>query len=130
MTTTTTTTFPYAAILAEVADTGGATYSAYHDTPTTGYMVSIPGHEVTTPISDFTADTIAQYVGNLFDSESNAFMATLYLGIWVDADTVYLDISQHIQDLDEAILVADLHNQLAIYALATQSVITTTRSGS
>jgi hypothetical protein len=38
-----------------------------------------------------------------------------YLGVWLNDNKIYFDVSEHIDDLTDAIEVAKQRNQLAIY---------------
>lgn len=66
-------------------------------TPTTGTMVSIPGHEKTVPTSSITSDDISEFATSkehrdvLTKRNSN-------LGTWNTGEDVYLDVSRRYPD--------------------------------
>ena len=102
--------------LPTVLKKGGASYNITtgDTTPKTGYMVSIDGyeekHECSNILNHVVRDYVVRYSEILSDGET-------YLGGWLDkqTSTVYLDVSMHISDLQEAIEFARNNNQIAIY---------------
>jgi hypothetical protein len=101
---------------------GGFTYRYGLPTPTTGYMVSIDKFEHTFLLreSDLTKE-IDDYLNKHFwyvTSEDD-----LYIGGWLDANTVFLDISLHFDSEEDAVCYAKANNQLAYYDLSNGDVI-------
>jgi hypothetical protein len=103
---------------ADVKYAGGFTWSPLHSTPLSGYMVGFK------PIAIIPADDVL----------SNAVLADaikmvketdlhLFIGGWLDNNTAYYDISQHIPDRDIALETARLRGELAIFDLSTTQEI-------
>ncbi len=109
------TTSPYADTLDAIIETGGATFRYDTMIPTDGYMVSLPDHEVIIDVHAFTPDRLRRYMADTFDLLTDH--PDLWWGVWISNGLAYLDISQHIQDRDEAFLAGDLHDQRAIFDL-------------
>lgn len=86
---------------------------------TTGYMVSQPGG-LTTPVA-FGID-----MGMLWNwlENNRETVETHYLGVWVDAGVIYLDISRQIFNLDTALFFGREWNQLAIWDNSNRVAIT------
>ena len=83
-----------------------------------GYMVSRADTEVKfTTKGIFTKDLrlILEASKETFDSMGDAFKEDAYIGFWQDKGILYLDVSVKIEDLETALKVAKLNNQLAIY---------------
>ena len=102
--------------LPTVLKKGGASYNITtgDTTPKTGYMVSIDGHEevyeCTNILDHVVRDYVVRHSEILSDGET-------YLGGWLykQTSTVYLDVSMHILDRQEAIEFAKKNYQIAIY---------------
>lgn len=91
--------------------------------PSSGYMVSTTKNtEKVIDLSSLTADDIAEYRA---EQANNLTAPNAYLGAWVYEGKVYLDVSRHESDLDQAIRLAKANDQLAIYDLATGNSIDT-----
>jgi hypothetical protein len=80
--------------------------------PTSGYMVSIPGH--TQIVDNATPENVAAY--------ANAHAVALkdpaaHIGGWTDSDSgkTYLDVSHNIGNRSRAVQLGVLHNQKAIW---------------
>ena len=78
-----------------------------------GYMVSIKGQEVKVNKNDIKGikreiDKKREFIGN---------KKGLYIGLWLDSDIMYIDVSIHIIDYLEALEIARNNEQLAIYDL-------------
>lgn len=111
-------------ITTDILTNDGHTWSANDtDVPTTGYMVSLPDYEAKVPVDAFNPGELATYV--MITAEVVADRDDLFYGAWIDGGYVYLDISQHIASKQEALIAADLHDQLAIYDLTDQVPIFT-----
>jgi len=121
MTVMTTTTVDSHAIVRQTLDNGGATISVETgESPSSGYLVSLPGYEVTVDKDSFTSDSVDNYVSAYREILSRR---NTYLGTWVDGDLVYLDSSIRIADGDTAEDVGRAFSQLAIYNVNDGSVI-------
>jgi hypothetical protein len=104
--------------------------------PKTGWMVSQKGTEMTRPLEALSAEggkmtwegqtvdmfkaNVARFVGEFRAAHSDALAAPdVYLGGWVDTGVLYLDVSENIQDDDEATAAARENEQKAIYDAGT-----------
>ena len=76
-----------------------------------GYMASLAGFEFKSSNLQEVGSKIHEYLEKIQD-RSNAFV-----GVWVDKDLTYVDISLHIVDYLEAVEFARENNQLAIFDL-------------
>lgn len=93
-----------------VSANNGATLTSDLDTATidNGYMVSLQGYEIKTSIDLLSSDLLKDY-------QQLAKQHNAYVGLWVDNDNLYLDISVNIKDEKQAFKLARDNNQLAIY---------------
>lgn len=85
-----------------------------------GFMVSLPNRELRVPIELFNPQIIQNFINSnieLLNNKDN------FLGTWVDNGYVYLDVSKCYKDIDTAIRIGMLSDQLAIYDNANQTVI-------
>lgn len=78
-----------------------------------GFMVSIKGQEVKVNKNDIEEikkeiEKKREFIGN---------KKGLYIGLWLDSDIMYIDVSIHIIDYLEALEIARNNDQLAIYDL-------------
>ena len=89
---------------------------AYHEH---GYMVSLKGYELQVPLEQLGLDVIHEY-----QQEYEELLENHNFGIWIDDDMAYLDISVHIEDLQEAMQVGKENNQISIYDIANNKAIT------
>lgn len=76
-----------------------------------GFMVSIIGFEKTYTINDLEklGEDIKTYQ-NIIATKKN-----YYIGLWIDQDIIYLDISKHYKDKQNAIEAGIENNQMAIW---------------
>ncbi len=92
--------------------------------PNKGYMVSTLGNEVKLHINPILKNPIQlneltkaifNYIGNTFDKWYNA--ENIYLGVWYNKKDGfwYLDLSENIASLSEAIILGKERKQLAIW---------------
>jgi hypothetical protein len=99
----------------DVMTNGGATMSiSIVDVPKYGYMVSLPDRErvFSGEISD---DDVRSFVTDRIDDLSDF---ENFLGGWIDKGKVYLDVSVHVEDRDQALMMGKLFKQKAIYDIA------------
>lgn len=95
----------------------GFSLSIWREVPQTGYMVSFHGFEQV--FENPTILDVTDYV------EENAMYLYLlpnaFVGGWMDAKSgkYYLDISQNVQDKEQALQLAAERKQLAIFDLST-----------
>ena len=104
-------------IVNDIRTNGGATWHPFQDTPTDGYMVSVPGHEVVLGEWEFNEEILRGYEEDKLSAVYS--LGNLFFGAWIDRDKVYLDLSIHVQDRHEAEIFGRLGGQLAIYEVAT-----------
>lgn len=85
------------------------------EVPTTGYMVAFDGHEERVPAVLLCAESVAGYVARHWDAltQENA-----YLGAWLEAGVVYLDVSEWVPTRDMAVRLGLERNQLAVWDVA------------
>lgn len=97
---------------------GGASFNLLTGeyNPKSGYMVATSGHEVVIPLKQFHNASLAGYIAEksaiLLSGISNT---SLFLGAWVDGDKVYLDISEKVEDRQDAVKIGIERKQLAIW---------------
>ncbi|MCI7555073.1 MAG: hypothetical protein MST00_06550 [Tenericutes bacterium] len=84
-----------------------------------GFMVSLEGTESQVQDTDYKAinQAIADKKEIIKDRDN------LYIGLWLDNNIMYIDISINIQDKTEALEFAKYNRQLAIYDLASNDSI-------
>lgn len=96
---------------------------------TNGYMVSLLDTETTIYIKDKSMLELYQLFIKLIESKKQTIEQikkvnqSLYIGLWIDNDILYFDISICIQRKSDAITTGKNNLQLAIYDLATQESI-------
>jgi hypothetical protein len=79
--------------------------------PSEGYMVAVYGSELVVPLDQFGPDVLKEYY---LENASKATPNT-FVGSWVDGGNVYLDLSNHVSDLHEAVTLGMKADQKAIY---------------
>lgn len=99
----------------EIIENKGATldYNLNNFNSDKGFMVSIKGQEVKTDKNNI--EEIKKEIEKKKEFIENK--KGLYIGLWLDSDIMYIDISIHIIDYMEALEVARNNDQLAIYDL-------------
>ena len=99
----------------EIIENKGATLDGnYNDFKSdVGYMVSIKGQEVKVNKNDIQG--IKKEIKKKREFIKNK--RGLYIGLWLDNDIMYVDVSIHIIDYLEALEVARNNDQLAIFDL-------------
>ena len=106
-------------IFDSVHKTGGATYRPFSRQTPRGYMVSRKGTEE--KYRGFNVHHLLRY-----EADHRTMLTCspdLYVGIWVDNGTTYLDLSVAIPDRHVAIAFAKAQGQLAIYDIANNETI-------
>ena len=73
-----------------------------------GYMVSVAGFETKTTLRRLSYRQVKYYL-------KEAKKRGAFLGLWLDGDTLYIDISENIALLGDAVIKARDNKQLAIY---------------
>ena len=109
-------------VLDEIILEGGVSYNLNTGkaNPSDGYMVSILGFEEQFNVNKVSNQTIKAFMLKNMD---NLWGETRYLGGWLNNDTVYLDVSVHLQDLERAIYTGIINNQKCIYDCSAKTVI-------
>ena len=99
----------------EILKNGGATLDTNYNNfnSSIGFMVSIKGHEKKLNINDI--ENIKKEINKKMELVKNK--KNYFLGLWVDNDILYIDISKHIINYNRALEVARNNKQLAIYDL-------------
>jgi hypothetical protein len=112
-------------IVADILTNGGGTRSIVVGVPvpTTGYAVSLPGHEVQIPKPVRASEGARMEFVNkvrtfIFDRIGLLSQPQYYVGAWVEGDTVYLDVTRVFAERVTAELEGHAANQVAIYDLA------------
>ena len=105
---------------------GGATLDKYYQpiNQKKGFMVSLANHETTFNINtdiNIIINKVQEYQ-KLIKSKQHHF-----IGLWVNNGTIYLDISKHFQDKQNAVSFGIDNNQLAIYDLKNDKSIYLTK---
>ena len=94
----------------------GFSLSLWGEIPQTGYMVSFKGFE-----EIFENPTILDVVDYVRENANYLYLLPhAFVGGWMDAETgkYYLDISENVQDKEQALQLAAERKQLAIYDVA------------
>lgn len=84
-----------------------------------GFMVSLEGTETQTKGDDYQAIKKAIEEKQEIIKDNN----NLYIGLWLDNNIMYIDISINIQDKTEALEFAKYNKQLAIYDIINNNSI-------
>lgn len=104
-----------------VSDTlknGGASFNLLTGeyNPTNGYMVATNGNEVIIPIDQFHQTSVAKYIAEKAVMLLSGIATNNYfLGSWIDDKNVYLDISEKIDDRQQAETIGIERDQIAIW---------------
>lgn len=98
-----------------IINNGGATldYNYNNFNASAGYMVSLRGEEVKIDKNDI--ENIKKEIENKKNFIKNK--KGLYIGLWVDNDIMYIDVSKHIINYLQALEVGRNNEQKAIYDL-------------
>lgn len=106
---------------------GGFTKNAYMEdiSEKKGYIVSIEGYEkiynIDVDIAEIEKDVI-NYI-NISKNKKH-----LYVGLWVNDDKIYLDLSKHYKNKEKAVISGINNKQLAIYDIASNKSINLTKN--
>lgn len=104
----------------EIKEMGGYTHNLNH---TTGYMVSLAGYEVVIPADICTNANWGMYY--ITHRSVGSVKKETYVGAWFnpDDDNFYFDVSQWVEEKQEALALGKEHNQLAVYEIETGNCI-------
>ena len=100
--------------LSEVLKNNGGSYNITtgESNPTGGYMVSLPNNELVIDADDLCATVLSEYIiNNAEELSSNES----FVGLWIDNNKAYLDVSVKYNDIETACYVGILRDQKAIY---------------
>lgn len=102
---------------AQILANGGATWRPGSDAaqPQNGYMVSVRDAEYTLPVSEFSDSDVERYTAKYFNTVNQS--ANRYFGAWVNDGVVFLDVSVHLSNRDDAIRRGVAEKQLSIFDL-------------
>jgi hypothetical protein len=100
--------------LSEVLKNNGGSYNITtgESNPTDGYMVSLPNNELVINAYDLCANVLKEYI---IDNADELIDANAFVGLWIDNDKAYLDVSIKHDDLETACYVGIINDQKAIY---------------
>ena len=121
-------------ILARVARDGGCTLRPGEPAPKGGFMVSLPaarGMADALPWSGEAGAGAAAVVAAWVDHVMPAILsrADLWIGAWIEAGVLYLDVSEQIADAGAAVTAGRARDQIAIWDVAAAVAIPTGGSG-
>ena len=90
---------------------GGATLNKHGEDfkADEGFMVSVFGAEFKTTDKEIAKNKIEEYLEKIQTEEG------LFVGVWLDEGEVYIDLSIHILDYNEALEVARNNKQKALF---------------
>ena len=102
-------------MIKEILKNGGATLDVNYNNfnASAGYMVSIKGHEKKVNINDI--ENIKKEISKKMELVKNK--KNYFVGLWVENNILYIDISKHIIKYNRALEVARNNKQQAIYDL-------------
>lgn len=113
-------------IILESIKKGDATLDKYYKpiNKMNGYIVSIANYETTFNINtdiNIIINKVQEYQDKIKNKQH------YFIGIWIDNDTIYLDISKHFLDKQNAVNFGIDNGQLAIYDLKNDKSIYLTK---
>jgi hypothetical protein len=97
-------------------------------TPTTGYYVSLRDLTTKVAIDVFADVAVSLYVESVSDLIDWSD-PTYFVGGWLSEGTVYLDVTEHVEDLDRALALGISRNQISIWDIANAREISTGGTG-
>ena len=108
--------------LKQLETLGGATLDTITKEPVTlgmGYMVGLEGYGSVHALETLSnASFQMALVTSKIDIALKTFETlgvSAFVGCWVNDDLVYIDLSVHVYDLQQAIALGRINNQIAIY---------------
>lgn len=101
-------------LLKEINDNNGVSYNITTGdyNPTDGYMVSLPGYEITFNKEDLSEQLIKDYITKNIDPLTSE---NTYFGAWADQDLIYFDVSIKMGSLYGACYSGIVNDQKAIF---------------
>lgn len=109
-------------IVRKTLENGGTTTSILTGemNPASGFMCSLKDCTIIN-ITQFNTSSIEEIMRN---NKELLSQENIYLGTWVNEGMVYIDISENIINIEEAIAVGIVRKQLAIFDCSRKEVIT------
>lgn len=103
----------------KIISEGGATLNKHGEDfiANEGFMVSLFGAEFKTTDEEIAKNKIEEYIEKIKTEEG------LFVGVWLDEGEVYVDLSIHILDYNEALEVARNNKQKALFDLKNKTSI-------
>jgi len=111
---------------------GGFSVTPKGRTPSTGYMVSVPGRTRIVSESDLSGPEGKRILQAYAEEHSDVLRQPgAHLGGWTDKNTgkTYLDVSHNIKSLPRAVTAGKARNQIAIWDVKRQREISTGGTG-
>jgi hypothetical protein len=111
-------------IFNSIESSGGCSYSFNTGVinPENGYMISLPGLERTYPIpqsykqfQNIVRDYLRSTVTPNKDAENKLYHEDGYLGFWCHDGLLYINVSENVQDIEQAAKLATMRHQIAFY---------------
>ena len=87
----------------------------------TGFMVGITGYNEIIPVGSFSPEDVRAFIKN---ARKALNAPNTFVGTWVWRGKVYLDVSIHVYNQEDAISLAKHYGQIAIFDLSTKREIT------
>ena len=97
---------------------GGFSLNVADESPTTGYMVSLPDHETILPLA-VASDSLVETIVDNYKSIAGEH----YVGAWVDDNKIYFDVSENVAERETAIMLGRERKQLGIFDLSSFETI-------
>jgi hypothetical protein len=108
-------------LTSEILANGGATYSLAYGEIKRGYVVSpYKDREQPVPVSEFGPNEVRNFVTENADLLS---LADHYLGAWIEAGLVYLDVCRGFSSKQKAMRLGKANGQKAIFDLTNGKTI-------
>ena len=100
--------------LSEVLKNNGGSYNITtgESNPTDGYMVSLPNREWVFNADDLCTNSLKEYI---IDNAEELSSDKSFVGLWIDNNKAYIDVSVKYDDLETACYVGIINDQKAIY---------------
>jgi hypothetical protein len=100
--------------LSEVLKNNGGSYNITtgESNPTDGYMVSLPNREWVFNADDLCTNSLKEYI---IDNAEELSSDKSFVGLWIDNNKAYIDVSVKHDDLETACYVGIINDQKAIY---------------
>jgi len=107
-------------VIRKLAASDGSVKPRTGNSPSTGYMVSIPGHTQVVSAGALKGPQAGDIIADYANTHASALASPeAHIGRWQEpgTDKVYLDVSHNIKSRDQAVKLGRKHNQIAIWDL-------------